>query len=126
MLVLEPMLLLLTIYSSFIYGILYLLFGALPLEYQQKRGWSPGVSDLPFLGVFIGILIGCLIIISFTPRYARKLKASGGKPIPEERLLPMMIGSVLFPIGAFWFAWTDVDHVDSWVPSGQCPWINVE
>lgn len=31
--------------------------------------------------------------------------------VPEERMIPMMIGAVIFPVGIFWFGWTDVDYV---------------
>jgi hypothetical protein len=47
-------------------------------------------------------------------RFARKLKKHG-KVIPEERLIPMILGSFLLPIGLFWFAWTSNPHI-SWVP----------
>ena len=40
---------------------------------------------------------------------------TGGKPVPEERLVPMIIGAFLLPVGLFWFAWTSSPHI-SWVP----------
>jgi len=57
------------------------------------------VSTLPYIGLIIGVLIGCGIVVAFEPRYNRKLKANSGIPVPEQRLLPMMVGAVLFPIG---------------------------
>jgi DHA1 family multidrug resistance protein-like MFS transporter len=59
-----------------------------------------------YIGLIIGVLSGCGIVIAFEPRYNRKLKANNGIPVPEQRLIPMMIGAILFPIGLFWFAWT--------------------
>jgi MFS transporter, DHA1 family, multidrug resistance protein len=47
-------------------------------------------------------------------RFARKMKKHG-RVIPEERLPPMILGSVLLPIGLFWFAWTSSPHI-TWVP----------
>ncbi len=41
--------------------------------------------------------------------------ANGGKPITEERLLPMIVGAVFLPIELFWFAWTSSPHVH-WAP----------
>lgn len=43
------------------------------------------------------------------------MEANGGKPVPEERLVPMMIGGFLLPVGMFWFAWTSNPNI-SWVP----------
>jgi DHA1 family multidrug resistance protein-like MFS transporter len=35
------------------------------------------------------------------------MKVNNNMPVPEQRLVPMMVGAVLLPIGLFWFAWTD-------------------
>ncbi|KIN05524.1 hypothetical protein OIDMADRAFT_38051 [Oidiodendron maius Zn] len=115
MLVLEPILLLITIYLAYVYGILYLFFEAYPISFQQDRGWNQGVGALPFIGILIGVLLGSVTITYTTKtRFARKLKKHG-KVIPEERLVPMMYGAVIFPIGLFWFAWTSNPHI-TWVP----------
>lgn len=58
------------------------------------------------IGLVIGDLLGCAIVVAFEPRYDRKLKEKHGIPVPERRLLPMMIGTILFQIELFWFAWT--------------------
>ena len=116
MMALEPILVLITLYMSVIYGILYLFFEAYPIAFQEVRGWNGGVGSLPFLGITIGVIIG-VAIITYTSntRFKRKMQANGGKPIPEERLIPMIVGAFLLPIGLFWFAWTSNPHV-SWVP----------
>jgi DHA1 family multidrug resistance protein-like MFS transporter len=115
MLVQEPILLLITIYLSYIYGILYLFFTAYPISFQEERGWNQGVGALPFIGILIGVLLGAGTITWTTKtRFARKMKKHG-KVIPEERLVPMMFGAIIFPIGLFWFAWTSNPHI-TWVP----------
>ena len=116
MMALEPILVLVTLYMSVIYGILYLFFEAYPIAFQEVRGWNGGVGSLPFLGITIGVVIG-VAIITYTSntRFKRKMQANGGKPIPEERLIPMIVGAFVLPIGLFWFAWTSNPHV-SWVP----------
>lgn len=47
----EPIVFLLSVYMAIIYGTLYMLFGAFPIVYQEKRGWSAGIGGLSFLGV---------------------------------------------------------------------------
>jgi hypothetical protein len=34
--------------------------------------------------------------------------------IPEQRLPPMMIGSVILVVGLFWFAWTSSPSINPW------------
>lgn len=75
-------------------GILYLLFGAVPIEFRGNRGYSLGNASLPFISVFIGAVIACGIVWAFAPRYARVLHQRKAIAVPEERCLPMMIGAV--------------------------------
>lgn len=46
MLILEPILLLVTLYMGFIYGFLYLCFEAYPIAFQEDRRWNEGVGVL--------------------------------------------------------------------------------
>lgn len=63
MVVLEPILVLVTLYMGFIYGFLYLCFEAYPISFQEERGWNMGVGELPFTAVTVGVICGCAIII---------------------------------------------------------------
>ncbi|KAL4998589.1 major facilitator superfamily domain-containing protein [Aspergillus recurvatus] len=112
MLMLEPILILITLYLALVYGILYLFFEAYPVSFQEERGWTnEGVAGLPFIGIMLGVICGVALIVWQTKtRFARKL-AKHGKVIPEERLVPMMVASVLLPGGLFWFGWTSSPNV---------------
>ena len=116
MLILEPILLLITIYLALIYGILYLFFEAYPVSFTEVRGWTnEGIAGLPFIGILVGVICGiCLIILQTKTRFARKI-AKHGRVVPEERLVPMMIASVCLPAGLFWFGWTSNPHIH-WAP----------
>ena len=75
---------------------------AFPISYEFDRGFVFGVSALPFIGIFIGVLIACAImawetVAVFTPKMNKAKKL-----IPEERLPPMMAGSIILVIGLFW------------------------
>jgi len=50
LLVTEPIVLLLSIYMAFIYGLLYLFLTAYPIVFQQIHGMSGGVGGLPYFG----------------------------------------------------------------------------
>ena len=92
LLFLEPIVLLMTIYTAFIYGIMYLFLEAYPVVFAEVRGIDKAVATLPYIGLIIGVLIGCGIILIFEPRYNRKLRDNNNVPVPEERLPPMMVG----------------------------------
>ncbi|KAI0468360.1 MFS general substrate transporter [Xylaria cf. heliscus] len=103
----EPILVLITIYQSFIYGILYLVFVSYPIEYVEVRHWADGISALPFLGLSVGVLLGAVGVIWHTKtKFAATVQANGGKVIPEQRLPTMIIGGCIVPGGLFIYAWT--------------------
>lgn len=99
MLLLEPILVAITIYLGFIYGILYLTFEGLPVSFEEERGWNLGVSALPFLGILIGVVLGCTILALHTHYRFRPIYEREGHVVPEERLPPMILGGILLPIG---------------------------
>ena len=115
MIVQEPILALITAYLSFLYGVLYLLFEAYPIAFQEGRGWNEGVGSLPFLSFVVGIAMGNGVIAYSTATNFKKSFVKYGRPIPEERLQPMIVGAIVLPIGLFWFAWTSNSDI-IWVP----------
>ena len=103
----EPIVLFFTFYASVIYGTLYMFFSAFPVIYEEGRGWNPGVSGLPFLGIMVGILIAIFYTFYDNRRYIRTQEKSGGSAPPEARLPPCMLSAVTIPVGMFCFAWTN-------------------
>ena len=111
----EPIVLLLSIYMAFIYGLLYLFLTAYPITFQQIHGFSPGVGGLPFFGMILGQIAAGLWVIFDQPRYNRKLEANNGVPIPEWRLPPVIAGGVAFAGGLFWFGWSGYRADIHWI-----------
>jgi MFS family permease len=109
-----PICFLIALYASFVYGILYASFASFPIEFQEERGWNMVVGALPFLALFVGILIGAAANLLNQKYYLKCYKAAGNKPCPEARLPPMMFGSIFFAAGLFIFAWTSDKRI---------PWI---
>lgn len=106
MLTTEPMVQCIALYASFVYALLYLTLEVFPIVYSEHRHWPLVVSTLPFLGLFVGVLAALGINIGNQPRYARIVDKNKGRPVPEARLAPMILGGILFVIGLFWFGWT--------------------
>jgi hypothetical protein len=103
----QPILQFITLYQGFVYGVSYLFFVSYPIAFQEDRHWDLGLSSLPFLGIVIGVLIGCATVV-FTIQRSIKHRRFGadGKPIivPEDRLPIAIFGACLIPIGLFIFA----------------------
>ncbi|RFU28806.1 hypothetical protein B7463_g7554, partial [Scytalidium lignicola] len=100
----EPIVLFLSMFMSIVYGTLYLFFGALPIVYQEKRGWNQGEGGLAFLGIAVGMSMAVAYSIFDSGRFAAR--ATAGRR-PEDRLSGAKIGSVVLPVSLFWFAWTN-------------------
>ncbi|KAJ5467886.1 hypothetical protein N7475_005638 [Penicillium sp. IBT 31633x] len=115
MLVTEPILLLVSLYISFIYGLIYALLGAYPVVFQGVYGMNMGVGGLAFVGLILGELLGGVYILLIQGSYRIKLAANNDTPIPEWRLPPAIIGAVAFAIGLFWFGWTGYTSSIHWI-----------
>ena len=115
LLFLEPIVLSLSIYMAFIYGLLYLFMTAYPIVFQQIHGFNKGVGGLPYFGMIIGELLGGVAILITQPWYNRKLDANNGVPVPEWRLPPAIFGGVAFSAGLFWFGWSGFRENIHWI-----------
>ncbi|KAL2832663.1 major facilitator superfamily domain-containing protein [Aspergillus pseudoustus] len=116
----EPIVFLLCTYVAVVYGILYMLFAAYPIVFQEVRGWSEGSGGLSFLGILVGI--ACAIAYAFPVyfRYKRKSALARARGLlrlpPEERLPDSFPAAVALPVGLFWFAWTNAPTIHPLVP----------
>lgn len=110
-LLMTPICLLVALYCSFVYGIVYLMLAAVPIQFSEHRGWGPVTSELPFIGILLGAIMGGLGNIYNNTFYIKKFKANNNTPVPEARLPPMCIGSFFFTGGMFIFGWCSYTSV---------------
>lgn len=103
---LTPICLFVTIYASFIYGVFYATLASFPIIFEETRHWNQFISSLPFLAVLLGIVCGAILSALNQSYYNKVLKANNFKPVPEARLPPMMIASVVLAGGLFLIGWT--------------------
>ncbi|KAK2462832.1 hypothetical protein APHAL10511_005144 [Amanita phalloides] len=118
MLAMEPILVLITIYMSIVYGLLYALFEAFPIIYIERRGFSLEQDGLIFIGVGIGTTLGSLLNAYLSGKYKELIRKWRGFPPPEERLIGAMFGAVAFVIGIFWLGWTGEYKAIPWYVPG--------
>lgn len=111
-----PICFLVATYASFCYGILYMQLGSIPIIFGEVRGWSQFVATLPFLCIFIGAILGCGANVYNQVLYNKAYRAAGNRAVPERRLPPMMVGSVLFAAGQFVTGWTASPDIHWVVP----------
>ncbi|RPB15754.1 MFS general substrate transporter [Morchella conica CCBAS932] len=116
LLIKDPIVLLMSMYLSLIYGILFLYFGAYPYVFTGRYGWKQGPSGLTFLGIGLGVLLSLPTAalgnkhFYLKKRHAREAMGIMGA-YPEGRLPLAIVASVVAPISAFWFAWTGFKDV---------------
>lgn len=118
----EPIVFLLSLYISIVYGTLYLFFTAYPIVFQSPEprgyGFSAGIGALPFIGLGVGMIIATCMQPITNRIYAKYTKASPtGRAPPEARLPMACFGAICLPVGIFWFAWTGQPSVHWIAPS---------
>ncbi|RDW93658.1 MFS transporter [Aspergillus mulundensis] len=111
----EPLILAVTVYLSFVYGLLYCFLSAYTSIFHGVYTMSPGVSGLPMLGIVVGLLAATVYMLHANKTYNAKLKANSNIPIPEWRLPPAIVGGVLFSAGLFWLGWTGFTPSIHWI-----------
>lgn len=106
MLLTEPMVTCIALYASFVYSLIYLTLEVYPIVFNEIRHYSPIVSTLPFLGLFVGVVSALVVNFANQWWYRRAVKNNHGEAVPEARLPAMIVGGILFTAGLFWFGWT--------------------
>lgn len=109
MLITEPILLLMSLYISLVYGLLYAFFFSYPVVFADYYHWDDAKIGLTFIPVLIGVALALLVTPILEKTYARK--ELSGSAIPEDRLPGMLIGGPFVPISLFIFGWTSPPYV---------------
>jgi hypothetical protein len=138
----EPMLIAITVYMSFVYGVLvcplvlprstslravsyrffsaqYLLFEAYPVVFGPGgHNFRPSGIGLAFIPFLCGALAGVLsVAFYFNPHYSKLVDQHAPNPVPpEHRLPPGILGGAALVVGFFWFGWTSYPSISFWCP----------
>jgi hypothetical protein len=103
----QPIVLLCSLYMSFLFGLLFLLFTTLTPVFISTYGWAPDMTGLAYLGIGIGNFLGIGFVAKTSDATIIKLaKRNGGKYEPEMRLPLCVFFGFLIPVSFFWYGWT--------------------
>lgn len=99
----------LALYGAYLYGITYLVLTTFPRlwtspDYYHER---VGISGLHYIALGVGLFLGTQISAPLQDRVYRGLKArydNVGRP--EFRVVIMVPGAILVPVGLFIYGWT--------------------
>ncbi|KPI35084.1 putative transporter [Cyphellophora attinorum] len=115
MLLRDPIVLLMSIYGSFVYALLYLFLVGYPTVFQHIYHMRPGVGGLPALALIVGEVCAVLAIFAMQPWIMRKAKQNQGVLLPEWQLPVAVPGSIAFAVGILWFGWSGYQGTVHWI-----------
>ncbi|GAA6035825.1 hypothetical protein NBRC10512_007306 [Rhodotorula toruloides] len=110
MLMREPVLIAITAWISFTWGVLYLFLVSIPTVYKGVFGFNTGQAGLVYMGQFVGGSLG-MVFDRYCERFYQRNVAKRG---PEARLYSAFGGGIFLPVGAFIFCFTSYP---------QCHWM---
>jgi len=113
----SPIVFLLSVYLSFVFGLLYLIFTTITSVYIETYNWPPDLCGLAYLGIAIGFFAGILFVAKTNDATIIRLtKANNNVYEPEMRLPTCVFFGILVPISFFWYGWATDKHVHWVVP----------
>ena len=92
----EPIVLALSIYIAFVYGIIFGFFASFAVVYQRNRHWTTLQGGFAYLGLTAGVAVSAVICAFIRPKSTK----------PEAQLYPALIGAILLPASIFTFGAT--------------------
>lgn len=118
----EPIIILIALYLTVIYIILFTFLDGYDFVFAQTYGFSEGITGLSFIGIGIGLCLASIlvpIIYKWAKNDLAKIKEQGGTRLPPEfRLWFAMFGAPAIPISMLWMGWTTYPGISYWSPLG--------
>lgn len=97
--------LLVGISSALNMSLVYVVITSLSTIYDEIYHIRKDLLGLTFVGLGFGMIVGVQASGQFLDRYLKK-QIKAGIPKPEHRIPPMILGSILVPLGLLVFGWT--------------------
>ncbi|KAI8936585.1 hypothetical protein NX059_006987 [Plenodomus lindquistii] len=117
MLTRSPIVLFCSLYVSFLFGLLFLLFTTITPVFIQTYAWSPQITGLAYLGIGFGNFMGITFVAKTSDATIIRLaKKNNGVYEPEMRLPMCVFFGMMIPVAFFIYGWTSYNKVHWIVP----------
>lgn len=108
----EPIIILMALYMTVIYIVLFTFLDGFTFIFDEVYDIGQGLTNVCFLGLFIGMLLPSFLIYpvyKITAKDLAKVHSEGRRDLdPEVRLwFGMLGGSISIPVSLLWMGWTD-------------------
>ncbi|KAI0160109.1 major facilitator superfamily domain-containing protein [Xylariaceae sp. FL1272] len=114
MLVTEPVVFAFGLWIAFCWAVVFLFLSVIPITFSEKRGWSEGVSGLPYISLGIGTFLGWAAHHLQMRKYNQLTADPNVNVVPEHRLYGAMFGAIWLPVGLFIYSFTQYAFL-TWV-----------
>lgn len=130
----SQVMLILALQSSIALSYLNLILSTFSLTFQKEYHFSTWSSGFTLFGLGLGFIIGQIAVGAFSDRYLLYKKSQrvrvnpnkqDSKTLPEDRLPPLILGSLLIPLGFFWVGWSIETHTHWIVPIIGSVWVSI-
>jgi multidrug resistance protein len=116
LLILDPVISILSLYSGFLMATVYLFFVAFPIVFENVYGFEKHIEGLTYLGMAIGALLGAFTQPIWSKTYKNLISSHYGNSHSEFWLVQMMFGSFFVPVGLLFFGWTNFRRIHWIIP----------
>lgn len=116
LLIFSPIVLLISIYTGIMFGLIFLLFTTFPSVFQGVYGFDAGISGLAYLGLGIGMMLGLVLFSILSDKLLGQTQGSDAAARPEQRLILMKWFGPITPLGCFMYGWGAYYHTHWIVP----------
>ena len=109
----QPIIQVLALYIAYVYGLTYLVLSTFPMLWTSPNYYneSIGIGGLNYVSLGLGYFLGTQICAPINDRIYRRLKKRNNNIGRSEFRIPLMIpGSIILPVGLFWYGWTAQTH----------------
>ncbi|KAI1179089.1 major facilitator superfamily domain-containing protein [Nemania sp. FL0916] len=111
MLVLSPIVLLLSLYIAFVFGVIYLFYTTIPTVFEDVYGLSVELSGLVYISLGVGNILGWIVCTFLSDALVvRQAQSNDGRFEPEMRLTISIYFGFFLPVTLFWYGWSAAKH----------------
>jgi len=102
----EPVVLLINIYISLLYAVMYLWFEGFPIYFSETKHFTIMETGVSYLSIIVGVILGAFFYIYLIFKDYTKPLLRKETIYPEAFLRTSIIGSIILPMSLFVFGWS--------------------